>query len=155
MTHLEIYKKLELIEAKAGSYIVSNNVGIKDEMIALQYSLVSLVLMKVDTSMTILESQKEFCIACFYINLKTIQQSLNRYLKIDNPKIQKVDFDFECDYDYISEINRDLKELVVKLSHLAIKDCEQVVNTAYDDLKHIDRHQDDDDNDGEDWKKLK
>ena len=157
MTHLEIHKKLEIIEHKLGSYIVANQVGIKEEMFAFQYSIVSFSLGSIVSSMTILETQKKFCIACFYVNLKTLQQSLNRYIKIDNPKnLEKPNIEFEADYEYISEINTHLKDIVIKISHLAVnKDCEKVVNTAYDELKHINRDNDDDEDDedyGEDWK---
>ena len=73
-----------------------------------------------------------------------MQQGLNRYLNIENPK--SLDAEFLASYEYIFDINKDIKNLVVKISHLAIqKDCEEVLNTAYEDLKHINRHEFDDD----------
>jgi hypothetical protein len=144
MTHLEIYKKLEIIEEKLGIYILANQVGLKDELFGLQYTIVKAALNEIDEAMSTLEIQKKFCIPCFYINLKTMQQGLNRYLNIENPK--SPDAEFLASYEYISDINKDIKNLVIKISYLAIqKDCEEVLNTAYEDLKHINRHEFDDD----------
>ena len=58
MTHLEIYKKLEIIEEKLGIYILANQVGLKDELFGLQYTIVKAALNEIDEAMTTLEIQK-------------------------------------------------------------------------------------------------
>ena len=153
MTHIEIYNKLELLEEKIAEYVDENCVGLKTEIFALQFTMARATWVEIHQVMAKLETNESFCISCFYLGLKSHSQGLSRYLKLE--KLEKdADAKFILDYIYLENRYDELKDLVIKLSHLAVNqdECEKIKNTAYAQLKGKKpkrelRYEDDEDDD--------
>ena len=163
MTHFEIYEKLEVIEEKLDEYIYHNQIGLKSECLALQYSMAIMAHQVIVGNLYYFEKSDKICMSCTYLRLKTLSQALKRYLKIEDAKKEE-DFPsiedlvhFQSDKTYLTDVFSEIKDLSIKLSHIAVSkdyECKHIVNTAYEKLKAItpkremrEEEEDDDDDD--------
>ena len=154
MTHIEIYKNLELLEEKISEYIDENCVGLQSEVRALQFTMARMTWTEISKSLNNLETSNHFCMSCFYLSLKSLTQGLTRYMNFEAPEGEGKDLKFFADYCYLEDIYNDLKDLVIQISYLAVNqdECERIKNTAYNELKGKTpkrelRYDDDDDDD--------
>jgi hypothetical protein len=159
MTHIEIYKKLELLEEEISQYIDENCVGLQSEVCAFQLTMARMTWTEILKSLNIFETNKLFCMSCFYLCLKSLTQGITRYMNFESPEGDGKDSKFFSDYCYLENIYNDLKNLVIQISYLAVNqdECKRIKNTAYSELKGKTskrelRYNDDEDDDDDDFK---
>jgi len=127
MTHLEIYQKLDMLDDNLNDYIEENNIGEKNEIESLFYSIMCRCGMVIEYSKEVLETQKQFCIWCFILNMSCAQKAISRYFSIENELEENIDISY---IEILVECESAFTQIVDSITE-KYQDCNEIENTAY------------------------